>query len=75
MERRGVVAGLAAVGLAPGLARAARRRPDLRVMSFNVRLPRAEDGPDRWEARRDLFGEAIRRADHDSIGKVGRAHV
>ena len=37
-------------------------------MSFNVRLPRAEDGPNRWEARRDLFVETIRRADPDIIG-------
>lgn len=68
MERRGVLAGLAAAGLVPGLARAAGRREELRVMAFNVRLPVAADGPNRWEARQDLFVETIRRADPDLIG-------
>jgi endonuclease/exonuclease/phosphatase family metal-dependent hydrolase len=68
MERRRVLAGLAGVGLVPGLARAAGRRGGLRVMAFNVRLPVAADGPDRWEARQDLFVETIRRADPDIIG-------
>lgn len=68
MDRRGVLAAAAAMGVAPGFARAARPRAGLRVMSFNVRLPIASDGANRWEARRDLFVEAIRRADPDIIG-------
>jgi len=48
---------------------AAAKGPDgLRVMSFNVRLPVAADGPNRWEARQGLFVETIRRADADIIG-------
>ena len=46
----------------PALAR------DLRVMSFNVRVPIASDGPNRWEARRDLFARTVARADPDVIG-------
>ncbi|MBP6750642.1 MAG: endonuclease/exonuclease/phosphatase family protein [Xanthomonadaceae bacterium] len=40
----------------------------LRVMSFNVRLPVAADGENRWEARRDLLVETIRRERPDLIG-------
>ncbi|MFL9840744.1 endonuclease/exonuclease/phosphatase family protein [Sphingomonas sp. ST-64] len=68
MDRRRVIAVATAIGLAPGFARAAETRTGLRVMSFNVRLPRPEDGRDRWEARRDLFIETIRRAAPDIIG-------
>ncbi len=68
MDRRGVVGGLAAMGTLALPVRAEAMRAGLRVMAFNVRLPRAEDGPDRWEARRDLFIETIRRAAPDIIG-------
>jgi endonuclease/exonuclease/phosphatase family metal-dependent hydrolase len=68
VERREVLAGLAGAGLMPGIARAAGQRSGLRVMAFNVRLPIASDGPNRWEARQDLFVETIRRADPDIIG-------
>ena len=62
--RREFSAGLMMAGaaLAAGPSRAARSQRGLRVMSFNVRLPIASDGPNRWEARRDLFVETIRRA-------------
>jgi len=44
----------------PGLFAAPSRAADtLRVMTFNVRLPQASDGPERWEARRDLFVKTI----------------
>lgn len=46
----------------------AQPRDGLKVMSFNVRLPVAADGPNRWEARQDLFVETIRRTDPDIIG-------
>jgi endonuclease/exonuclease/phosphatase family metal-dependent hydrolase len=40
----------------------------VRVMSFNVRYPSAEDGPNCWEMRRDLVVEAIRGSRADVIG-------
>ncbi len=65
VQRRALVIGLAFAAALP----AAAKGPDgLRVMSFNVRLPVAADGPNRWEARQGLFVETIRRADADIIG-------
>jgi endonuclease/exonuclease/phosphatase family metal-dependent hydrolase len=55
---------LAALGFA-GTSRAA---DTLRVMTFNVRLPMASDGPERWEARRDLFVKTIREQHPDVFG-------
>ncbi len=67
--RREFSAGLmAGAALAAGPSRAARSQRGLRMMSFNVRLPIASDGPNQWEARRDLFVETIRRVDPDIIG-------
>lgn len=40
----------------------------LRVMSFNVRLPLASDGPNRWEARRDLLVRTVREQHPDVMG-------
>lgn len=40
----------------------------LRVMTFNVRLPVAADGANRWEARRELMADTIRRHRPDLIG-------
>ncbi|WP_430387299.1 endonuclease/exonuclease/phosphatase family protein [Dyella sp. 20L07] len=40
----------------------------LRVMSFNVRVPVAADGPNRWEARRDLMVRTIREEHPDLMG-------
>jgi endonuclease/exonuclease/phosphatase family metal-dependent hydrolase len=40
----------------------------LRVMTFNVRLPVAADGENRWEARRELTADTIRRYRPDLIG-------
>lgn len=48
----------------PGVA-AAR---DLRVMSFNVRLPLASDGINAWPNRRAVFLRTLREADADVIG-------
>lgn len=42
--------------------------PSLRVMTFNVRLPVESDGANRWEARRDLMAETIRKELPDVIG-------
>ena len=56
----------AALGLIGG--HAARAADTLRVMTFNVRLPLASDGPERWEARRDLFVQTIREQHPDVFG-------
>lgn len=54
---------LLAAGLAPACAQDA-----LTVMSFNVRLPLASDGPDAWDKRRDLFVATIAGQAPDIIG-------
>lgn len=40
----------------------------LRVMSFNIRLPTADDGANNWDARRDLVVRMLRSEDPDVIG-------
>lgn len=40
----------------------------LRIMSFNVRYPSKDDGPNVWEQRRDILAAAIRAKDPDLIG-------
>lgn len=55
---------LACALVACGAAHAER----LRVMSFNVRLPVAADGDNRWESRRTLMIDTIRRERPDLIG-------
>ncbi len=40
----------------------------LGVMSFNVRYPSPNDGPNVWENRRDILVETIRRKDPDLMG-------
>lgn len=40
----------------------------LRVMSFNVRVPVESDGPNRWEARRDIMVRTIREQHPDLLG-------
>lgn len=41
---------------------------DVRVMSFNVRYGSAQDGPDRWENRRDFLAATIKKFDPDLLG-------
>lgn len=53
---------------AAGFAGTSRAADTLRVMTFNVRLPLASDGPERWEARRDLFVKTIREQHPDVFG-------
>lgn len=67
IQRRALLIGLM-LATAPAAALPAAARDGLRVMAFNVRLPLESDGPNRWEARQDLFVETIRRADPDIIG-------
>lgn len=64
--RRLVVAALCLLGMsfAPVQAQGA----PLRVMTFNVRLPAAQDGANDWEHRRDLLVETIARTRPDVIG-------
>jgi endonuclease/exonuclease/phosphatase family metal-dependent hydrolase len=40
----------------------------LRIMSFNVRYPSPQDGPNVWEERKDLVVDTIRRYKPDLIG-------
>jgi endonuclease/exonuclease/phosphatase family metal-dependent hydrolase len=56
---------LAALSL---VAKTSHAAADLRVMTFNVRLPLASDGPERWDARRDLLVETIREQRPDVLG-------
>jgi endonuclease/exonuclease/phosphatase family metal-dependent hydrolase len=41
---------------------------DLRVMSFNIRLPVAADGANRWEQRKALIARMVREQHPDLIG-------
>lgn len=50
------------------LAPAAIADTALRVMSFNVRFPSPNDGPNVWDARRDIMVGVIRRYKPDLIG-------
>lgn len=54
--------------VAIGSPAVARDGDALTVMSFNVRLPSPNDGPDLWEKRRGLFLETIKREAPDIIG-------
>ena len=38
------------------------------VMTFNIRYGQADDGPQRWEVRRELVIERIRAAAPDLLG-------
>src|SRR3954452_15385098 len=40
----------------------------LRVMTFNVRYPAKGDGPNVWEARRDLLVDTVRKNAPDLMG-------
>lgn len=62
LPRLALFAALAAVIAQPAIA------AELRVMSFNVRTITGKDGPNRWEARKDLFADTIRQLHPDVIG-------
>lgn len=62
------LAWLLALLFAATTAAAAPPEPPLRVMTFNVRLPLAQDGPNAWEQRRDLAVRMIRAEQPDIIG-------
>jgi len=44
------------------------KKSELRVMSFNIRLGVANDGENRWELRKDLVVETIRKYNPDLLG-------
>ena len=50
------------------VGRPSRAADTLRVMTFNVRYPAPNDGPERWESRRDLFVTTIREQHPDVFG-------
>jgi len=50
------------------IGRPVRAADTLRVMTFNVRYPAPNDGPERWESRRDLFVKTIREQHPDVLG-------
>jgi endonuclease/exonuclease/phosphatase family metal-dependent hydrolase len=62
MSRLALLAALTAAIAQPAIA------DELRVMSFNVRTITGKDGPNRWEARKDLFADTIRQLHLDVIG-------
>jgi endonuclease/exonuclease/phosphatase family metal-dependent hydrolase len=47
---------------------AAEVKPDVRVMSFNIRYGTANDGVNRWELRRDFLVETVRAFSPDLLG-------
>ena len=47
----------------------------LRVTCFNIRLLTPKDGPNHWEARRDIFFEALTKGDPDLIGLQEVVHA
>lgn len=47
---------------------AADPKPDIRVMSFNIRYGTASDGENHWERRREFLAETIRTFDPDLLG-------
>jgi endonuclease/exonuclease/phosphatase family metal-dependent hydrolase len=55
-------------GLLAGLAIASLQAENLRIMTFNVRYPAKGDGPNVWEARRDLMVATIKEKNPDVFG-------
>lgn len=57
----------------------ASRQPDsqgqaLTIMSFNIRYGTADDGPNRWEARRELLFDVLRSERPDIVGLQEALH-
>lgn len=57
-----------ALALAIAFAALPAAAGELKVMSFNVRTLAAQDGPNAWDKRRELFADTIRRQHPDVIG-------
>ncbi len=58
--------GIAVIALV--LLAATARADDLRVMTFNIRVASANDGPDAWPLRRDLLIATVQKFDPDLLG-------
>lgn len=56
------------MALCPTFAMAADSAASIRVMSFNIRYGAANDGENRWEVRKPLVIETIKRYDPDLLG-------
>lgn len=59
---------LLALAALPALAADTPAAEPLRVVSFNVRLPTDSDGANRWDARKDVFVDSVRRLHPDVMG-------
>lgn len=73
MSRRTVLSIALLAGLVWSTSRCSAAEPDgnkheLHVMSFNIRYGTADDGPDRWENRRQQVCQVIERNECDVIG-------
>jgi len=62
------LAAVLSIVLAAALAAQSAPREPLTVMSFNVRYGDANDGENRWTARREALFDTIRRQDADLVG-------
>jgi acetyl esterase/lipase len=61
-----LVIGMLAVGFL--LRQADAAKPDIRVMSFNIRYGTAQDGANHWDRRKEFLVETIRTFDPDLLG-------
>lgn len=57
-----------------GIVSPAAAQEALRVMTFNIRYGTADDGPNRWEVRKDFLAEVIAQEDPDVIGLQEALH-
>jgi len=67
MPPRTLFAALAALFLGLTMSAFAQAEP-LRVMTFNVRVPVAQDGPNAWPERKALLGDVVAAAAADVVG-------
>lgn len=67
LNRSSAIALLLAAGVCPP-ALGAEESTDLSVITYNIRYGTANDGDDRWERRRDLAVDVLRRHAPDVVG-------
>ncbi len=68
LNKLGSLAILAGLFFSLGAGAKEKSSDDLRVMSFNIRLGVAKDGPNHWDLRKDLVVETIRKFNPDLLG-------
>ena len=68
LNKLGSCAILAGLFFSLGAGAKEKSTDDLRVMSFNIRLGVAKDGPNHWDLRKDLVVETIRKFNPDLLG-------